>query len=127
MKIFLLFLILTLLQFQILGCSKREELISKKTMIDKALASGEKIELVIPNNIGAGIHCQDYGEGCVGGHTIRVGRLEMIVVEFNSEANAIKAAKAIKGMYTGNWVFDDVANEPLLKIFVEKTYGAIAP
>lgn len=116
-----------LIFMSIVACSKKEILVSKKEMIEKAMASGEKIELVIPSNIAAGIHCQDYGEGCMGGHTIRVGRLEMIVVEFDSEAHAIKSAKAIKGMYAANWVFDDTADEPLLKIFVEKTYGAIIP
>lgn len=111
----------------IISCSKKEVLVTKKEMFEKAQASGEKFELVIPSNINAGIHCTDYGEGCVGGHTVRVGRLEMIVVEFNSEANAIKSARAIKGMYAKNWVFDDTANEPLLKIFAEKYYGAQVP
>lgn len=118
---------LAVLLLLLLACSKKEIIISKKEMIERALNSGEKIELVIPSNITLGIHCTDYGEGCLGGHTIRVGRLEMIVVEFNSQANAIKAAKAIKGMYMANWVFDDTANEPLLKLFVEKNYGAKIP
>lgn len=126
MKFFINILLFSIL-IQNLACSKPENLISKKDMIQKAQNSGEKIELVIPSNIGAGIHCTDYGEGCMGGHTIRVGRLEMIVIEFDSEDNAIKTAKAIKGMYAANWVFDDTANEPLLKIFVEKTYGAVTP
>lgn len=120
MKSILIFLLL-------ISCSKKEVLVSKREMFDKAMASGEKFELVIPSNINAGIHCTDYGEGCLGGHTVRVGRLEMIVVEFDSEANAIKSARSIKGMYAKNWVFDDTANEPLLKIFAEKTYDAKVP
>ena len=116
--------ILIILSTQFLACSKKEHLVSKQEMFEKARASGEKIELVIPSGIDKGIHCTDYGEGCLGGHTIRVGRLEMIVVEYDSEDHARKAAKAIKGMYAVNWLFDDVADEPILKKFVENTYGA---
>ena len=49
------------------------------------------------------------------------------MVHFDSEEHARQAAFAIDQFYIRNWVFDDVAGEPVLEDFVKKAFNAKRP
>ncbi len=95
-------------------------------MIKMTMAAEPSVKLIIPG-LGEGVKCSDYGPGCVGAHTISLLRLQMIVVEYDNEENALKDAKRLNGYYTHNWFFDDVTGEPVLEKFVQQTYNAVNP
>lgn len=120
MSIWLLrFFIFTLM---LQGCS--DDTVSKVTLYEIAKKYDPKMELVIPENINAGVQCSDYGEGCVGGVTIKIFGLELIAVEYKSEQEALAYAAKIDQFYFKNWLFDDVTGEPKLEKFVFEAYGA---
>lgn len=99
------------------ACTK-ELKYSKEELLKKAQAADPSVTIVLPRSINDGISCENYTEGCTSGHTVRVKNLELIAVEFQTEAQAKYAAKKIRGYYAGNWVFDDVTGEPILEEFV---------
>lgn len=82
---------------------------------------------IIPRTMAEGVRCTDYSEGCLSAHTVQVHKLEFIAVEFSNEEEAKYAAKKIRGFYSKNWVFDDVANEPWLENFVTQSLEAKKP
>lgn len=110
-----------------LACSKKEEKIPRDIMLSKAMAYDPNLKIVIPSNIKEGVHCTDYGPGCIGGHTVIHKRLPLIVVEFATEADARNEAIRLKQYYSKNWLFDDVKNEPPLEKFIIDVYQAVSP
>lgn len=122
MKIVIVFFLILLS-----ACSKKEEKIPRDVMLSKAMTYDPELKIVIPSNIKEGVHCTDYGPGCVGGHTVVHKNLPFIVVEFDSEENARKEAIRVKQFYSKNWLFDDVKNEPPLEKFVVDVYQAVSP
>lgn len=116
------------LVLSILGASCTKELkYTKEELLAKAQAADASVTVILPKSMAEGVSCTDYAEGCMAAHIVRVQGLEMIAVEFMTEAQAIYAAKKIKGYYARNWVFDDVAREPVLERFVEKALEAKKP
>lgn len=112
----------------ILGASCTKEVkYSKEQLYSLALEKDSTVELVLPNNINEGVSCSDYSEGCLAGHTIKVQNLEFIAVEFQTEAQAIYAAKKFRGYYIGNWLLDDVVGEPVLERFASEKLQAKRP
>lgn len=123
-NLFLLFLTL----LSILGASCTKEVkYSKEALLDMAQDADPSVTVVLPKNMAEGIHCSDYSEGCLAGHTVRVKNLDMIAVEFTTEAQAIYAAKKFRGYYLRNWFFDDVSGEPVLEKFVVEKLQAQKP
>jgi hypothetical protein len=72
------------------------------------------------------ILCKNYGPKCIkrSGRRILVNTVELIVVGFENEEAARVEALRIGQWYAYNWVFDDVANEPVLLDFIKKVYNA---
>lgn len=120
MKILLLLSILTA------SCTK-EVKISKEALLSKALEADASVKVILPSSMNSGASCSDYSSGCLGAHTVKVENLEMIVVEFMTEADAIYAAKKYRGYYFKNWLFDDVTGEPGLEKFVSEKLEAKKP
>lgn len=119
---------LILLTLSILSASCTKELkYSKEQLFDKARAADPTVTLVLPNKMTEGISCSDYSHGCLAGHIVRVKGLEMIAVEFMTEADAKYAAKKYRGYYTRNWLLDDVTGEPILEKFVVEALEAKKP
>ncbi len=108
------------------ACTK-ELKYSKEELYKKAVAAESTVTFVLPSGMTTGPSCTDYAEGCVGAHIVRVKGLDLIGVEFQTEAQAIYAAKKIRGYYVLNWVFDDVSGEPLLEKFVTEKLEAKKP
>lgn len=112
----------------ILAASCTKELkYSKEELLSKAQAGESSVQYILPKSINEGISCSNYSEGCLSGHTVKVKNLEMIAVEFQNEEQAKYGAKKIRGFYSRNWVFDDVAGEPLLEEFVLRVLDAKKP
>lgn len=128
-----LFLILSLLAFvQACSCSKEEPKFTQLEIIELGRKIEPNLEEVIfdlnntddPNRI----VCSKYGPGCVPntGKRLKVRKVELIVLEFESEKMAKEEAMRINQWYSKNWLFDNVTNEPVLIDFVQKAYGAVA-
>jgi hypothetical protein len=112
----------------ILNASCTKELkYSKEDLLFKAMKADSTVGVVLPKSMNEGVHCTDYTEGCLSAHIVKVQNLEFIAVEFTNQAQAIHAAKKIRGLYARNWVFDDVTGEPLLVKFVETHLEAKKP
>ncbi len=85
------------------------------------------IKLILPKTINDGINCKNYPPGCLSGKTAELKKITVVVVQFDSEENAARAAKIINQYYARNWVFDDVTGEPVLEHFVKKVFDAKNP
>lgn len=86
-------------------------------MLALARKQDPSVTLVLPRSISEGIHCSEYSEGCLSGHTVKVRGLDLIAVEFDTEEQAKYAAKKYRGFYLRNWLLDDVTGEPVLEEF----------
>ncbi len=117
------YLFITLL---FVGCTK-EVKYTKEQLYLKAWAADNSLTFILPKTMEDGVHCTDYSEGCVAGHTVQVKKLNFIAVEFLTEDQAIYAAKKVRGYYVRNWLLDDVAGEPVLERFVVESLEAKKP
>ncbi len=108
------------------SCTK-EVKYTKEALYFKALAKEPSVTFILPKTINDGIHCSNYSDGCLAGHTVRVKNLDMIAVEFMTEEQAKYAAKKFRGYYFQNWMFDDVRGEPQLEKFVLEVLEAKSP
>lgn len=126
MKNILFPLIALLLSILSASCTK-EVRYSKEVLLEKAKAADPSAMLILPKSINDGVNCSDYTEGCLSAHTVRVKELELIAVEFMTEAEAIHAAKKFRGYYIRNWFLDDVSGEPVLEKFLTENLEAKKP
>jgi hypothetical protein len=117
-----------LLVMSILAASCTKEVkYSKEALLAKAQQADPSVTYILPKSMTEGVTCNDYSEGCVSAHIVRVKNLDLIAVEFMSEAEAILAAKKFRGYYINNWLLDDVVGEPVLEKFVTEKLGAKKP
>jgi len=89
-----------------------------------------KIELLIPQDMQSGVQCADYGgeaAGCIMGKRVKLRKVVAIIVQFETQEQARAVAEKYQLYYKYNWVFDDVAGEPVLESFVESVFGAMRP
>lgn len=108
------------------SCTK-EVKYTKEALLAKAQEADPSVTYILPKSITEGVTCGDYTEGCVSAHIVRVKDLDLIAVEFMTEAEAIHAAKKFRGYYIHNWLLDDVAGEPVLEKFVTEKLDAKKP
>lgn len=99
------------------SCTK-EVRYSKEELLAKAQEADPSVTVVLPKSMSEGVQCSDYSEGCLSAHIVKLKNLDMIAVEFMSEADAVYAAKKFRGYHVRNWLLDDVAGEPVLEKFV---------
>lgn len=113
------------------SCSKEEETYSPSDMWRLAQKSEPNIELVpIPQGMEhKRVLCENYGEGCVKGtgKRIKVRRVELITIQFETVEQARQEARRLNQYHFANWLFDEVTEEPVLKHFVKKVFGAVNP
>ena len=107
------------------SCSKEEPTYSPTEMWLMAVEADPTIELVPISNSEPEkrVLCENYPEGgCISGSgkRIKVSKVEMLTIQYESPEQARNAAFQIDQWYAGNWVFDDVTNEPVLESFVQK-------
>lgn len=118
--------ILILLSILAASCTK-EVKYTKEALLAKAQEADSSVTYILPKSMTEGVSCNDYTEGCLSAHIVRVKDLDLIAVEFMSEAEAIHAAKKFRGYYIHNWLLDDVAGEPVLEKFVTEKLDAKKP
>lgn len=117
-----------LLALSILAVSCTKEVkYSKEDLLKLAQKADPSVTVILPNSLTEGISCTDYPEGCVSAHIVRVQKLDLIAVEFQTEAEAIFAAKKVRGYYLRNWLLDDVRGEPVLEEFAVEKLKAKKP
>lgn len=114
------------------SCSKEEKTYSPTEMWSIAIKADPTIELVpiSVNDESKRVLCINYAtEGCVegSGKRILVSKVELLTIQFETAAQARAAALKIDQWYAGNWLFDDVTNEPVLESFVTKVFNAKRP
>lgn len=119
-------LVLILLSILTASCTK-EVKYTKEALLAKAQEGDPSVTVILPRSITEGVQCTDYTEGCISAHIVKIKNLEMIAVEFNSEKEAVLAAKKFRGYYIRNWLLDDVTGEPVLEKFVVEKLEAKKP
>lgn len=97
-----------------------------------AIKADPTIELVpiSVNDESKRVLCSQYNaEGCVegSGKRILVSKVELLTIQFETVEQAREAALKIDQWHAGNWLFDDVTNEPVLESFVTKVFNAKRP
>lgn len=107
------------------SCTK-EVKYSKEEVLAKAQAADSSVAVIIPK-IDEGVQCQTYEPPCLSGHLVSLRGIEFIALEYASEADALQAAKKVRGYYMANWMFDDVSGEPMLEKFVQDHLQAKKP
>lgn len=119
---------LIVLSLSILTASCTKEVkYTKEALYSKAVAADPTVSFILPKNMNEGASCNDYSENCLSAHIVKVQNLEMIAVEFVTEADALYAAKKFRGYYLRNWMFDDVTGEPVLEKFITEKLEAKKP
>lgn len=106
----------------ILSCSSEPEPISKLDLYKYTKNKTNKLEIVLPKNINAGVKCKNYGPGCLSGVIGKAYGLEFFIVQFENQSKAKTEAMRIDAYYYNNWLFDEVVGEPKLERFIEKIY-----
>lgn len=128
MKIFLSFIFLVILTG--CSCSKEEKTYSPTEMWFIAQKADPSIILVPITDPEKRILCENYPtDGCVigSGKRILVSKVELISIQYETAQQARAAAFKLDQWYAGNWMFDDVTNEPVLESFVQKVFDAKRP
>lgn len=120
-------LILALILLSSLTSCSKEERWSDLDLYQMGKQIDSEIEIILPKDLASGVQCHDYPPGCLGGKRAKLRRVIMTVVEFQDEKMAKAAAFHIGQYHAKNWVFDDVAGEPVLEDFVQRAYGATKP
>jgi len=128
MKIFLSLIALVILSS--CSCSKEEKTYSPTEMWFIAQKADPSIILVPITDPEKRILCENYPtDGCVigSGKRILVLKVELISIQYETVQQARAAAFKLDQWYAGNWMFDDVTNEPVLESFVQKVFDAKRP
>jgi hypothetical protein len=117
-------IVLGIFVFGLLGCS--EDLYSPSQMWRMAQKEEPTLELVPIKDPSRRILCINFGPGCIKGtgKRVRIRRVELILVKFETVKQAQTEAYRRGQYYARNWVFDEMADEPVLIDFVTKVFGA---
>lgn len=121
----IIFLVFSLI---LLSCSESKTY-TPMQMFQMAYDFDKSIEEVRVKDKADSINCGMYPEGCIpmSPKRFKIRLVEMIVVQYRSEAQACAAAKKLDQYYVRNWLLDDVKGEPVLEDFVKKVYSASNP
>lgn len=119
MKFFFSVLLLTLF----VSCSKEEpKKYTKEEMLSFCTDKDSTCTVILPKSMDQGVHCDDYGDGCIHGHMVKAREMDFIAVEYETPNQARRAAKRYHGFVTRNWLLDDVTGEPVLEKFVTEAF-----
>lgn len=116
----LLFFLSSLLLFSCSGSEERAT-IEKKTLEGRIKEIDATYKLILPKSIDDGaVSCSSYFDGCLSAQIFQLQKLDFIAIEYDSHANAEKAARRLNGYVLENWAFDDVTGEPVLEKILKK-------
>ena len=118
-----------------LGCTKapKVQVVGKLDMMERARKVEPSVDVILPKDINSGVRCKSdagelvYGVGCQSAFLVKVGDIDLLAVEFDSEEHAQADALRLGQYYFANWLFDDVTGEPSLERFVKEAFGAVNP
>ena len=118
-----------LLLFIFISSCSGEENYSPMDIFMKAYKFDSTIEEVVIKDSSRSIHCTNYPEGCIpySPKRFKIRLVEMAVIQYRSQSLACQAALKLDEYYVGNWIFDNVKNEPVLESFVKQVYNAKNP
>ena len=128
----LLIYIVLVLALASCSCSKDEEEVYSASQMWKIGIKGDPdLELVpIPTGMDhKRVLCKNYGPGCKkgSGKRLKVKRVELITVQFDTVEAARKEAIRLNQYHFANWLFDEVTEEPVLRHFVKRVFKAVSP
>jgi hypothetical protein len=108
------------------SCFKEERPTYTRGEFLKMAKEGEpELHVITPGSISeALVSCSDYTPACRYGYQVIVRKVRMIVLFYENPADAIVAAKRIRGYYSRNWVLDEVRGEPVLERYAIKHLNA---
>ena len=112
------------------SCQKEEKTYSPTEMWGIAKDADPSIELVPITDPEKRVLCENYpAPGCIegSGKRILVSKVELLTIQYETVEQARNAAFQIDQWHAGNWLFDDVTNEPVLESFVQKVFDAKRP
>lgn len=109
------------------GCSGDEPKWTRLEMLALAKKGDPKLYIILPSNEKEVIRCSSFKPQCKIAFQAIVKGLKMICLFYDTTAEAELAAKHVRGYYSRNWAFDDVAGEPILERFVTKHLHGIKP
>jgi len=98
-----------------ISCSQKERNFTLLEISELVRKGDPEVKTVLGKDMDAGISCKTYGPGCLSARRMMVRKVDMGVVEFENPEQARVVAKKIDQYYLGNWLFDDVVNEPVLE------------
>lgn len=94
--------------------------------MDMALEADPNMSIEIGTMEKAAVTCGEYKIPCNVGYLIKLKNMEVKALYYESQEDALKSAKRIKGFIARNWVFDDVRGEPILERLVTQKLDAKA-
>jgi hypothetical protein len=99
---------------------------SRDEMLAMARKGYPELKIKVPSGIDkALIYCTDYKPACRYGYIVIVHNIEMKVLFYEEQDDALAAAKRINAYVARNWLLDDVSGEPILEKFSKKYLNAI--
>lgn len=123
------FILIASLGLFLFGCTKDKRM-DRFELLAIARKVEPTVEPLLAKDLQSGVRCSKndgtpiYGPGCLGAFQVKVGLIDMIVLEYESEKLAKAEAERLGQWYYLNWVFDDVSGEPYLEEFITKAFGA---
>lgn len=119
MRLLLLFSVL-------LSCDSRPPNYGPIELKEMAKVGDPNLEVRVPKDFSEQlVDCSAYTPPCRYGLIVKVRNVEMRPLYYDDQDKALKAAKRIRGYVSRNWVFDDVAGEPVLEDFVKEYLHAV--
>ena len=106
------------------SCTKDDSVpnYSNQDFLKMAREGDPDLKVLIPSGISeALVHCSEYTPECRYGLKVIVKQLQLKALFYDSQTDALEAAKRVKGYVSRNWVLDDAVGEPILERFVEKS------
>ncbi len=105
--------------FLILSCNeKMKPNFSKDQMLSMARKGDPTMTIKVGSIDKALVDCHDYKFKCRIGFLVVIKGLEMKALYYESQKDSIQSSKRLKAYRARNWVFEDVAGEPILERFV---------
>lgn len=123
-------LVLTILIITSFACSKKEsQNIHRFDLLQKIKANDSSFKDLYEGNWvnfeeHPIINCSLYHSSCYRAHRVKIIGYEVFMVEFTGPTHVAEEAKRVKGVYIGNWLFDNVKGEKPVIDFLVKTLGA---
>jgi hypothetical protein len=112
--------------FMVLSCNsdQKQPNITKGEMFKMATLADPGMKIQIGTMQKAAVTCEEYKIPCKVGYLVKIKNMEIKVLYYETQENALKSATRIRGYVSRNWAFDDVRGEPILERLIVKYMNA---